>query len=129
MNSCELLQVINDLFKPDKREGELEVFLKQAELMVKEADRLQCNVTRDLEKLKASPPTISLSACTAVTVGLSHWAKFISLLTKPWTSVRGPFYSVLTRCVDLLASSGFYGARFSLCSSAIHSVQALTWDV
>ena len=50
-----LLQVINDLFKPDKREGELERFLKQAEHMAKEADGLQCNVTRDLEKLKASP--------------------------------------------------------------------------
>ncbi len=54
-----MLQVINDLFKHDKREGELEVFLKQAELLAKEADRLQCNVTRDLDKLKASTCILS----------------------------------------------------------------------
>ena len=54
-----MLQAINDLFKHDKREGELEVFLKQAGLLAKEADRLQCNVTRDLEKLKASAPPMS----------------------------------------------------------------------
>ena len=47
--------MINDLFKPDKKEGELELLLEQAELLAQEADALQCNVTRDLEKLKASP--------------------------------------------------------------------------
>ena len=63
---CGLLQVINDLFKPDKREGELELFLRQAELMAKEADGLQCNVTRDLEKLKGKPGDhLPACACTA----------------------------------------------------------------
>ena len=52
-----MLQVINDLFKHDKREGE--VFLKQAELLAKEADRLQWNVTRDVDKLKASTCILS----------------------------------------------------------------------
>jgi len=52
-----LLQVIGDLFKPDKKDGELELYLGQAELLAKEADILQCNVTRDLEKLKASHTT------------------------------------------------------------------------
>ena len=47
--------MINDLFKPDKKEGELELLLEQAEGLAQEADGLQCNVTRDLEKLKASP--------------------------------------------------------------------------
>ena len=47
--------MINDLFKPDKREGELERLLRQAELLAKEGDSLQCNTTRDLDKLKARP--------------------------------------------------------------------------
>ena len=46
--------MINDLFKPDKKDGELELLLEQAEALAQEADALQCNVTRDLEKLKAS---------------------------------------------------------------------------
>ena len=58
--------MINDLFKPDKREGELELFLRQAELLAKEADGLQCNVTRDLDKLKASTFTTSSQGLPAL---------------------------------------------------------------
>jgi hypothetical protein len=45
-------QVISDLFKPEKKHGDLDAYLAQAEALAGDADGLQCNVTRDLEKLK-----------------------------------------------------------------------------
>lgn len=47
-----VMQVISDLFKPDKKDGDLDTYLAQAEALARDADGLQCNVTRDLEKLK-----------------------------------------------------------------------------
>ena len=49
-----MVQVISDLFKPDKKDGDLDAYLAQAEALARDADGLQCNVTRDLEKLKVS---------------------------------------------------------------------------
>ena len=83
--------MINDLFKPDKKDGELELLLEQAEGLAQEADALQCNVTRDLEKLKASlflpipalsaPPTVvraCLSAGGAASAPAPGWCAWRS---------------------------------------------------
>ena len=84
--SCKLTtassQVINNLFKPDKKGGELELLLEQAEALAQEADGLQCNVTRDLEKLKASLSFSCLHLCAILG---SHTGVFSANALPPLT--------------------------------------------
>lgn len=66
------VQVTTDLFRPEKKPGELDTALEQAEALAKEADSLQCNITRDLEKLKVGLLFSALSCWLQLRQAMQH---------------------------------------------------------
>ena len=103
--------MINDLFKPDKKEGELELLLEQAEGLAQEADGLQCNVTRDLEKLKAS---LFLSSSHSTRHLRWSWACSAPIDVAPL-----PHQGAAHGSAGAMAGDGCYSCQSSRCAREI----------